>query len=101
MENFCLVFLQCLRVGQLCFFVFEMHLEYGGRALKDMNEDNAPDLDGFAIIFWAFNWDLVKEVMNFFKEFLKNVFCCLVFFYHFLLFPIAFDGWITSISDVW
>ena len=39
-------------------------------ALRDMNGDKAPGLDGFTGAFWQFCWEFVKEeVMEMFKEF--------------------------------
>ena len=42
-------------------------------AVSGLNDDKAPEPDGFPIAFWSFSWDFVKEeVMGFFKDFFQN-----------------------------
>ena len=38
-------------------------------ALCDLSRDKAPGPDGYSLAFWQSSWDLVKEVMGFFREF--------------------------------
>ena len=38
--------------------------------LLDLNGDRASGSDDFVVVFWQFNWDIVKEdVIDFFKDF--------------------------------
>ena len=42
-------------------------------ALNDLNGDNALGPNGFTIVFWQFNWEIVKEdIVRTFKEFFET-----------------------------
>ena len=47
-----------------------LSIEEDFAALSELNEDKAPSLNGFSIVFWHFCWDFVwEEVMGYFREF--------------------------------
>ena len=42
-------------------------------SLNDLNGDNAPSPNGFMIVFWQFNWEIVKEdIVRMFKDFFET-----------------------------
>ena len=42
-------------------------------ALSELNRDKALGLDGFAMTFWQFSWDFLRnDVMGLFKEFYEH-----------------------------
>ena len=45
-------------------------------ALRDLNGDKGPGLDGFMVAFWHFSWDTTKDkIMRMFKDFFVNGKC--------------------------
>ena len=41
-------------------------------AIFGLNRDKAPSPYGFPLAFWSFNWDFVKDILGFFKEFYEH-----------------------------